>query len=268
MERNSFVFYKDWKEAIKDLPDEIRLEIYESIIEYATTGNIPMLKPMANIAFNFIKTTIDRDIEKYMSIVDRNKSNGNKGGRPKYKTQKNPNNPLGFLVTQKNPKNLDSDNVNDSVNDNVNEINNIVSTKVDTLSDNHESSRTNHENINYKDLVNFFNHETKGVFGELRYPISDKRKGHIAARIREHGKQSFIEMIQNANMSDFLKGENNRCFKASFDWMIKPNNYQKIIEGNYENRNKNDRGNNSANQFSESLARNVAEGIARAHHEG
>ena len=31
MERNSFIFYKGWREAIKDLPDDVRLEIYESM---------------------------------------------------------------------------------------------------------------------------------------------------------------------------------------------------------------------------------------------
>lgn len=108
MERNSFIFYKGWREAIKDLPDDVRLEIYESIIEYATTGNLRGLKPMANIAFNFIKIDIDRDTEKYMSIVERNKSNGSKGGRPKSenpKEPKEPKNPLGYLETQKNPQN-------------------------------------------------------------------------------------------------------------------------------------------------------------------
>lgn len=101
MNKSSFVFYKDWKKAIECLPDDIRLEIYESIIEYATTGDLRGLKPMANVAFNFIKTDIDRDTEKYMSVIERNKHNGNKGGRPK----KNPNNPVGFLETQRNPKN-------------------------------------------------------------------------------------------------------------------------------------------------------------------
>ena len=93
MERNSFIFYKGWREAIKDLPDDVRLEIYESIIEYATTGNLRGLKPMANIAFNFIKIDIDRDTEKYMSIVERNKSNGSKGGRPKSENPKEPKEP-------------------------------------------------------------------------------------------------------------------------------------------------------------------------------
>jgi hypothetical protein len=111
--RDSFVFYKDWKKAIEDLPNDIRLEIYESIIEYATTGNLRGLKPTAKVAFNFIKTDIDRNTEKYLSIVERNKKNGSKGGRP---GNKNPNNPVGFLGTQRNPqkpKKPDNDNDNE-----------------------------------------------------------------------------------------------------------------------------------------------------------
>ena len=118
MERNSFVFYKDWMEAIRGLPDDVRLDVYESVIEYATTGNVRGLKPMANIAFNFIKTTIDRDIEKYVSIVERNRHNGSNGGRPKKEAKENPNNPMGFLETQENPKKPkkpDNDNDNDNV---------------------------------------------------------------------------------------------------------------------------------------------------------
>ena len=123
MERNSFIFYKGWREAIKDLPDDVRLEIYESIIEYATTGNLRGLKPMANIAFNFIKIDIDRDTEKYMSIVERNKSNGSKGGRPKSenpKEPKEPTKPTGLFGNPKEPTKPDNDNEydNDYVDDN------------------------------------------------------------------------------------------------------------------------------------------------------
>ena len=114
MERKSFVFYKDWRDAIKDLPDDVRLELYDSIMEYAFTGKVEGLKPMVSIAFNFIKPSIDRDAEKYMSVSERNKTNGAKGGRPKSKTQENPNNPNATSETQENPNNLDNDNVNDN----------------------------------------------------------------------------------------------------------------------------------------------------------
>jgi hypothetical protein len=88
----------------------------------------------------------------------------------------------------------------------------------------------------YEALIEFFNRETKGVFGNVRYPITGKREGAIRARIREHGKEAFALMIQLASKSDFLKGNNQRGFTATFDWLIKPDNFQKIIEGNYENR--------------------------------
>lgn len=95
---------------------------------------------------------------------------------------------------------------------------------------------TDHEQINYKDLIHFFNTETMGVFGRIIYPISEKRKASIRARIREHGLEAFREMTQRAAKSNFLKGNNDRGWTATFDWLIKPNNFQKIIEGNYNDK--------------------------------
>lgn len=110
MERKSFVFYKDWKDAISDLPDDIRLEIYESIIEYAVSGAFQGLKPMAKIAFNFIKTDLDRDIEKYQKVINRNKENIGKRW-----SKENTKNTSGISGKTENTKNTDNDNDNDNV---------------------------------------------------------------------------------------------------------------------------------------------------------
>lgn len=115
---------------------------------------------------------------------------------------------------------------------------NIISTDVDISKSEKQASRTQ---IDYKKLIEFFNSETKGVFGEVRYPISSKRQDSIRARIREHGKEAFVEMVRKAAASEFLKGNNNRGFQATFDWLIRPTNFQKTIEGNYDNRNKEDK---------------------------
>lgn len=97
-----------------------------------------------------------------------------------------------------------------------------------------ETSQPHTENINYEELVIFFNEKTKGVFGNLRLPLSEKRKGHLRARFREHGKESFIEIVEKAMCSDFLKGSSGK-WTAKFDWMILPTNYEKILSGNYDN---------------------------------
>ena len=82
MERDTFVFYKDWLNVIRDLPSEVQLEVYQAIAEYAIYGNLIELKPLAKVAFGFVKQTIDRDTQKYISIKEKRKEAGVKGGRP------------------------------------------------------------------------------------------------------------------------------------------------------------------------------------------
>ena len=92
------------------------------------------------------------------------------------------------------------------------------------------------ENVNYDKLVAYFNATTKGVFGTVQMPLSETRKASVRARIREHGKEAFIAVIAKAMASDFLKGQNQRGFTATFDWLIKPTNFEKVLSGNYDNK--------------------------------
>ena len=117
------------------------------------------------------------------------------------------------------------------------------------------------ERLDYNALINFFNDETQGVFGKVMYPISEKRKNSIRARVNEFGKDAFAEMIRKASGSNFLKGDSNNAFVATFDWMIRPTNFQKIIEGNYDNRDKGYSG--GAKTSDEELMYHIRQGIAR-----
>ena len=124
MERDTFVFYKDWLNVIRDLPSEVQLEVYQAIAEYAIYGNLIELKPLAKVAFGFVKQTIDRDTQKYISIKEKRKEAGAKGGRPlknkdleeSKEKQKNQ------LLFEKSKKSKSPLNVNVNVNDNVNDF--------------------------------------------------------------------------------------------------------------------------------------------------
>ena len=76
MKKNSFVFFFSWRDALSECSEEVRLEVYESVIEYAQSGTLPKLKPMAQMAFNFIKVEIDRNNEKYDEIVEKRRAAG------------------------------------------------------------------------------------------------------------------------------------------------------------------------------------------------
>ncbi len=147
--------------------------------------------------------------------------------------------------------------------------NNKKDNKEKNIGDSNESlvcgtSQPHTEHIDYSELVKFFNEETKGVFGTIHLPLSDTRKGMINARIKTYGKETFIKMILIALNSDFLKGQNKNGWRASFDWLIKPTNFEKVISGNYDN--KNSGRNTTSSCTNEDISTDVAEGIARAYY--
>lgn len=62
---------------------------------------------------------------------------------------------------------------------------------------------------------------------------SSKRCQLLKGRIREYGIDEVLNAINNVRKSDFLRGENNRGWMITFDWFVKPNNFLKTLEGNY-----------------------------------
>lgn len=58
-----FVFKEEWYNAISELPDDVRLELYDCIMVYAYRGEVKGLKSKARIAFSFIKQSMDEDIQ-------------------------------------------------------------------------------------------------------------------------------------------------------------------------------------------------------------
>ena len=115
--RDSFVFYRSFYDAIKDLPRDVQGEIYTAIMEYSLYGKeTENLKPIARSVFTLMKPQID--------VNNKSFENGKKGGRPK-----SGNEPDGNQEeTKEKPSNNQSEtkskpNVNDNVNANENKDN-------------------------------------------------------------------------------------------------------------------------------------------------
>ena len=70
--------------------------------------------------------------------------------------------------------------------------------------------------------------------------INDARKKQIKTRWLEHPDAAFWSAyFEKAAASDFLTGRRegrDAPFIASFDWLIGPKNFVKVLEGNYDNR--------------------------------
>ena len=77
------------------------------------------------------------------------------------------------------------------------------------------------------------------VCGSYPRPVnlSEARKEELRARLSDgYTVKDFRKLFELAEASDFLKGENDRGWSATFDWLIADANMAKVLDGNYENR--------------------------------
>ena len=66
--------------------------------------------------------------------------------------------------------------------------------------------------------------------------LSESRKKAIKARLKVYSVEDFQKLFEMAEGSSFLKGQNNRNWSATFDWLIKDTNMAKVLDGNYTDR--------------------------------
>lgn len=95
-------------------------------------------------------------------------------------------------------------------------------------------------------VVDYWNRrigETGAIFPKAE-TLNDKRKAKIRTRWREFAKigdpvEVCRKIFDKACDSKFLQGDNQRGWKADFDWLFtNESNWAKVYEGNYDNRTK------------------------------
>lgn len=106
----------------------------------------------------------------------------------------------------------------------------IKETKVSFEADNNSVSSDE-----VKDLIEIWN--KLGLPQVRNIGSTSKRYKGLVARVKEYGISDVIQAMENASKSDFLMGKNNRCWQITFDWFVMPNNFIKVLDGNYANRN-------------------------------
>lgn len=84
--------------------------------------------------------------------------------------------------------------------------------------------------------------------------INQSRKKFINARLKDFGIEKVKEVFEMVGESNFLNGENKQTWSADFDWIMKPANFAKILEGNYKN--KQSGNNQNANNGNNSSGKN------------
>lgn len=115
-------------------------------------------------------------------------------------------------------------------------ISNNISNNIDNLLVKKEKKEEKNNPVPYQKIKDLYNDICKSFSRVIT--ISATRKKAIAARWKEYGEniEAFETLFKMAEESNFLKGENERHWTATFDWLMKSANMTKVLEGNYKNK--------------------------------
>ncbi len=81
--------------------------------------------------------------------------------------------------------------------------------------------------------------EVYGIKSIIKLSSKSKRYECLVARLKEYGEENVLKAIENIKQSNFLQGKSSdrRKWFITFDWFVLPNNFPKVLEGNYSNNN-------------------------------
>ncbi|MFM6976573.1 MAG: hypothetical protein ACKOW2_06970 [Sphingobacteriaceae bacterium] len=88
-----------------------------------------------------------------------------------------------------------------------------------------------------RDFYNSKIDENRSGMTKIKSRITGRRKAMLLSRIKEYGKESVGTVINEATKSSFLGGGGPKGWKADFEWIMRPNNFPKVLDGNYNNQN-------------------------------
>ena len=252
---DSFIIYTSYLKIFEQLTDAQLGQLTRHMLSFAKTGKEPFIEdPLVKLSFAFIKDDMERNQRKYEEKCERLRANARKrwdkkqlDSEAREDMQKNTNvcKSMQMHANAQIAMHNDNEYVNDNVYDNDNDVsketdNNIPSKEGLSISENPKVDPARRcAKIDFAAIKAYWNtkHDQSGSAMRRLTLMSDQRKSNVRARIREYGGdvQKVYKAIDKAMASDFMNGKNGKGWVASFDWMMCPSNFPKVLEGNYDN---------------------------------
>lgn len=250
---------QDTERMLEDFSDEEAGKILKGLLAYANRGEEFETEDRAmRCLFKNIQANIDRNYDKYETKCERNRQiakareQKRKEAREKIeeRAEREPKSTNVHEREQTSPK---------APNENEIEITNIKVIKEakasiikapkgatsETSSDavsapaqeaKNEASQTQKESkIDFEKVRQQFNRlmEQKKI-PSLKGKIAGQRRAFFEARVREYGITAAYRVMIKAARSGFLNGSGGRAWVANFEWIFRPNNFPKVLDGYYD----------------------------------
>lgn len=256
-EKKSYIMYKSWNPLLESLPPEQLYEVFHAIIKYQNGEETNIKDPVIQGIFKMFKKQFEEDENKWGKERQQRIDAGRKGGKAKPNEYKEclaevseAKECLAPISKVKQTQANQAVEVEVEVEGNV-EVEDSVDVKNilppysppkggEADSSLRSESRQNigdytppkPERTDYQGVLDAY-HECCPSFPAV-IKLTETRKRAIKARLKDYGLDEIKRAFSLAEQSDFLKGS---CgWQASFDWLMKPANMTKVLEGKYANR--------------------------------
>lgn len=234
-QNKGFIVFYDNEIIVGRLSDSEAGKLFKSLFPYATEHIKPDFEnsPALAMAFDVLSLAIDRNAEWYKRKCEKNRENimkrWNKNTN-EYGCNESNTNEYGRVPNKEKEKEKekekdkekDSDSINASFDDEDDGMDPMEAMKL---------WNQRKQSTDYQQIADMYNN-TCVSFPRLT-KLSDKRKKAIKARLRTYTFEDFQKLFEMAEGSSFLKGQNNRNWSATFDWLIADGNMAKVLDGNY-----------------------------------
>nr|DAK42559.1 MAG TPA: hypothetical protein [Caudoviricetes sp.] len=250
-EKKSYIMYKSWNPLLESLPPEQLYEVFHAIIKYQNGEETNIKDPVIQAIFKMLKAQFEEDDNKWEKERQQRIDAGRKGGKAKPTEYKEclaevseAKECLAPLSKVKQTQANQAVMVEVEVEGNV-EVEDILppynppkggevdsSLRSESRQNIDDYTPPKPERTDYQGVLDAY-HECCPSFPAV-IKLTEARKRAIKARLKDYGLEEIKRAFNLAGQSDFLKGSSG--WQASFDWLMKPANMTKVLEGNYTNR--------------------------------
>lgn len=253
---------QDTERMLEDFSDEEAGKILKGLLAYANRGEEFETEDRAmRCLFKNIQANIDRNYDKYEAKCERNRQiakareQKRKEAREKKeeRAEREPKAPKSTNVHEREQTSPKAPNENEIEITNIKVIKEAKASIIkapkgatsETSSDaasapaqeaKNEASQTQKESkIDFEKVRQQFNRlmEQKKI-PSLKGKIAGQRRAFFEARVREYGITAAYRVMIKAARSGFLNGSGGRAWVANFEWIFRPNNFPKVLDGYYD----------------------------------
>ena len=225
-EKNSMIFFYDWKSLFEELSDAEIGKLVMAALKYDQSGEDTKFSDKGmRVAFKAIKNSINVSNEKYQAACEKKR----KAMERRWQHNKN-SNLYNSIDNYKQSSDTDTDTDTVTVTDTV--------TDTDTESGSGSGSKAAEAAtpptppLSESDIGLIIDLWNRNQCTQNIQRISGSRLNSTALCVGINIDQ-FLHTINSMDEQRYLVSQANNGKKVTYDWFIRPENYQKVLEGNY-----------------------------------